>query len=490
MTTVRRALALSFLERYLLIMLALASNMILARLLTPEQIGLYSVTLAVIGIAHVLRDFGVGNYLIQEQNLTEAHVRTAFGLSLIVGAVLFGALVLAAPFIARFYDEPSMTALMRVVALNFLVLPFCTVSLALLRRDMQFQRLLYVNVAATVLGFMVTVGLAYLGWGPMSMAVGAVASNATTGLGAWLARPERRMLLPALSQWRCVLGFGGQNVAASLVTTVSMDINDLAIGKIMGFAPVAILSRAQGLMNLFHRDVMTAIRNVAYPAFAQAHRDGQAVDRQHSTSVAAVTACAWPFYGFLALFPLEIIRLMFGDQWDAAVPLVPIFCLAGAVAALSNLVFPLVIAVGRIDLVTKAELLFQPTRAALIVAAAVVYESLLAVALAYMVTWFVFTPLAYHVKRKCLPTELPAWLAGVRRSAGVTLLCLLLPAALSLQAGVMRSQPLPWHLWLLAALACAVAWVAAVAWTRHPLATEPAFLRAFGRLPGVARGHP
>ena len=67
MTSVRRALALSLVERYLTLAIALGSNMVLARLLTPDQIGVYSVSLAVIGLAQALRDFGVGSYLIQEK---------------------------------------------------------------------------------------------------------------------------------------------------------------------------------------------------------------------------------------------------------------------------------------------------------------------------------------------------------------------------------------------------------------------------------------
>ncbi|ODU10886.1 MAG: hypothetical protein ABS84_02715 [Rubrivivax sp. SCN 71-131] len=490
MTSVRRALALSFGERYLLIMLALASNMLLARLLTPTEIGLYSVTLAVIGIAHVLRDFGVGAYLIQEKELTEAHVRTTFGISLAIGGTLFFALHLAAPWVARFYAEPEMAALMRTVALNFLVLPFCTVSLALLRRELEFKRLLYVNVVAAIVGFAVTVGLAWAGWGAFSMAVGAVATNASTGLGAWLVRRERRLLLPSFSEWRRVLGFSGQNVAANLVTTVSMDINDLAVGKILGFAPVAILSRAQGLMNLFHRDVMTAVRNVAFPAFARAHREGAAVDAHHTSSVTAVTACAWPFYGFVALFPLEILRLLFGDQWDSAVPLVPVFCLAGAIAVLANMVFPLIIAVGRIDLVTRAELLFQPARAALIVGAAVSYRSLMACALAYCAMWFIYVPLAYAVKQRCVRTHGRPLAAGCLRSAGVAAACLVPAALVSLQAGPGRDAPVSPALFAGAAAATIVAWVVLVSWSRHPLASEPLFVRTLGRFIPARRSPP
>ncbi len=314
MTSVRRSLAISLAERYVLIAISLLGNILLARLLTPEQIGIYSVNLAVIGIAQVLRDFGVGNFLIQEKNLKDSHLRTAFGFSLVIGCSLFVIVLGLAPTIARFYSDDRLAETLVVSALNFLVLPFCTISLSLLRREMAFGRLVTVNVFAAIVGLVVTITLADRGLGPLSMAIGSVVLNAATGIGAWIARKDYRLLLPGFSEWRTMLNFGTQSSAAGIVTAVAIDINDLAIGKLLGFAPVAMLSRAQGLMYLFHRDLMSAVRNVAYPAFAAAHREGASLEQRYIESVSNVTAFAWPFYGFTALFALEIMRLMFGPQ--------------------------------------------------------------------------------------------------------------------------------------------------------------------------------
>ena len=204
MTSVRRALVISFIERYALIALSLASNILIARLLSPKEIGLYSVSLAAIGIAQVLRDFGVGGYLIQEKNLTETHIRSAFGISLLIGSVLFVLTFFASTWVGILYEEPHMVATLRIVSLNFLVLPFCTVSLALLRREMLFQKVLYVTLVATTIGFAVTIALAYAGYGANSMALGTVLTNVLTGFGAWVARGTQKVMLPSLSEWRTV----------------------------------------------------------------------------------------------------------------------------------------------------------------------------------------------------------------------------------------------------------------------------------------------
>ena len=478
---VRRALAFSVAERYLLLVVGLGSSMIIARLLTPEVIGIYSVSLAFIGIAQVLRDFGVASYLIQERDLTDDHVRTAFGVLLVLGLLVFAVLFAAAPLIARLYGEAQMVPTLRICAFNFLALPFCTVSLALLRRSMAFKRLAAVNVVAACAGAAVSVGLATVGFGVISLALGSVVLNVVTGFGAWLARLDRRLLLPSFSKWRTVLNFGAQSSVAGVVTSISMDINDLAVGKVMGFEPVAILSRAQGLMNLFHRDLMGAVRNVAYPAYAKAAREQQTLEPIYLTSVTYLTAVAWPFYGFVSLFSLELLRLMFGPQWDAAASLVPVFCLAGAVAATINLIPNLVLAVGRVDLITKVELFFQPLRAAFIVAAAVLFQSMMACAVALVVAFLLHVPLMYFVKGCCLANDHQELRRNLGLSLAVSVAALMLPVVLAVVGAIAGPGP-RWLAFGLAVPLCAASWLLALAWFKHPLSRDPAFQRAKGWL--------
>lgn len=482
MTSVRRALVLSFAERYALIAIALASNILIARLLTPEQIGLYSVSLAIIGIAQVLRDFGIGNFLIQEKNLSEAHIRTAFGISLLIGVSLFVIVYLAAPLAGNFYSNDRMVQTMRLSALNFLVLPFCAISLALLRRDMVFNQLIIVNLIAACVGSVTTVGLAYLNCGPNSMAIGAVVGNIITGIGAWIAWRDRKLLLPGLSEWQALLNFGAQNSAASVVTTISMDINDLALGKVLGFAPVAMISRAKGLMNLFHQELMGAVRNVAFPAFARTHRNGESLESYHVFSVSTVTVIAWPLYGFTALFALEIIRLMFGPQWDEAARLVPIFCLAGAVAATSNLAIPTILAIGRIDLVTKSELIFQPFRAVLIVGAAMIFKSLMACAIAFLVAFVIYTPFVYAIKEKCIPNDYHNLYMNLWISCKVTLITLAFPIVFLIHSGLGRNTPVSIITLIIIGVLSSVFWFIAVIILKHPITTDPFFRRFTSKL--------
>lgn len=483
MTTIRAALRLSFIERYALIALALVSSVLLARLLTPYEIGLYSVTAALVGMAQMVREFGVGNFLIQERELTTAKLETAFGLSLVTGLTMFLMTFSVAPWVAHFYADPKVAVMLRVICLNFLILPFCSIGLSMLRRTMRFDRLLTVNLAGAGTGFVVTIWLAFLGVGPASLAWGAVACNAISAVAAWMALASAdRPVRPRLSEWRLLLSFGRQSTFAGIVTSAAMDVNDLVVGKVLGFAPVAILSRAMGLMNLYQRDMMNAARNVAFPAFARAHREGKALEPMFVHSSALVTGIGWPFYGFLCLFPLEMLRLMAGPQWDAAVPLVVVFALAGAMISPVSLTQTLILAVGRVDLASQADVLVSLMRLALAVAAALIFKNLISIALALLISFAIAAPILMSFKQRCLPTDWRELIRQSARSLAVTCATLLVPALLSLNAGLHRTEPLPIWAFLLICLLTVGIWILGLRLFNHPLASDPVYLRLCRRI--------
>jgi lipopolysaccharide exporter len=491
MTTVRRALVLSLAERHALIGLSFASNILLARLLSPEAIGIYSVSLAVIGIAHVLRDFGIGSYLIQKHDLNDAHIRTAFGLSLLTGSMLFAALFLGAPAIANFYANVRMEATVRVVAVNFLTLPFCTVSMALLRREMRFRAVMVCNLVAATAGFVTTISLALAGAGELSMAAGSIVTNLALGLCSWLARQPRRLIRPSLSEWRELTSFGGQSVLTGIVGTVAMDANELISGKLLGFQAVAMISRAQGLMNIYHRDLMSAVRSVALPAFSAAAREGRDTAQAQLHGMAMVTVLGWCFYALVSVFALDILRLLFGHQWDAAAPLVPLFCLGGAIAGINSLTPAQLIAKGKMAWVTRVELVVQPVRVLILVVALSQWATPAASAWAYVAAAAFGVPLYQVVRHRALPIPVGTFLFTLLKSLLVALGCVT-PALLLI---AVRGSGPDGERGLGVLITSVILGLPVAALTarvlRHPISQEPlvvrfeqAVRRRFARLPG------
>jgi lipopolysaccharide exporter len=471
MSVVRKAIVFSFLESYFGLALNIVSFTLLARLLTPQQIGLYSVALAILSVLQVIRDFGLVNFLIQKKELTKDYISTAWGLSLLLGSILFLAVQLGAPLLGRFYSDDTITLIARIVAFNFLLLPLNSVCLALLKRDMKFDLVMRINMSAAAIGTVTTLLLAWLGWGALSLAIGSIANSITVAISVLALGSAAGLGIPSFVRMREVLTFGGQLTAANIVTSISMDINDLAVGKVMGFNEVAMISRGQGLMNLFHRDFMGAVRNVAFPAFAQANRDGHSMEARYIATVTAVTAIAWPFYGFMSLFSIDVIRIMFGTQWDQAAGLVPYFCIAGAFSASFNLIQTLMMALGHANLVSRAEFIFQPIRAIALTAAVFYFRQLELFAIVFLLVTALSAPFYYYFKQKVLPSDFP--LLGKKLGGNLVLAAVcLLPGALIQHFFRQGAGPLGLPLFLVCVGLTAAAWLLSLILMRHPLYLE------------------
>jgi len=470
MTALRHSLLFSFVESYGTMVLSLASFIILARLLTPQEVGLFSVTTALLTITQVIRDFGLVNFLIQKKDLDESHVGTAWGMALLLGGSLFLIVQMAAEPLGAFYNNQHLPGVARLLAVNFLLLPFNSVCLALLRRDMQFRSVMIFNLTATAASTFTSIGLAWSGAGTYALVAGSLASSGVLALLLWRQSVSHRLRRPNLQHWRELVRFGGPLTASNIVTSAAMDINELSVGKTLGLEAAALLSRAQGVMNLFHRDFMAAVRNVAFPAFAKAHRDGEDVELRYVASVGNVTAVAWTFYGFASLFPLELLRLMFGPQWDGSAPLVPWYCLNGALSAVISLVPTVLMAKGHARAVAAGELGIQPVRILILCSVAYFLRDLTAMAMAAAAISLAAIPYFLLIKQRCLPTAFGALGRVLVRNALLTLLALAPAAALTGMRA--HGAALPTSTFLLAAAATAAAWLVALRLLRHPLQQE------------------
>jgi len=180
--TTRTAIAFSVTGRYMTLGLQFASTMLLARLLTPEYIGIYSAGFSVVALAHLFRDFGLNQYIIQEKELTAEKIRTTFTLSLLIAWTL-GILIFSLSGIAAdFFKEENVSHLLRLLAINFFVIPFGSVTLALLRKNLKFHITESISFSATILGIIVTIWTAYEGAQYLCLAYGAMTETLSTVL--------------------------------------------------------------------------------------------------------------------------------------------------------------------------------------------------------------------------------------------------------------------------------------------------------------------
>lgn len=476
--SVRRALVWSFAERYSSLVVTMASTMILARLLTPAQVGVFSLCASVTAVAGILRDFGVSEYLNQEKDLTDDKLRAAFGVAIVIAWSIGLLVVLSRHAVASFYGEPGVARLLAVLSLNFLILPFASPAFALLAREMAFRKIFVVQIVSNAVQSVVAVTLAYRGYGYMSLAWAPVASIAVQTLLIGYFRPRESFLLPGFKEARQVLRYGSMFVTSRFIETFTRNAHEFIIAKQVGFAAVGLFSRAFGLIELFNSNVTSAVMRVASPSFATDHRAGIPLAGAFARGTAIFTSIAFPFLGFIALMSPEIIRVMFGHQWDAAAPLARILAVALVPFYLIGLAPHLLAATGHVNRRLQIALWFSPVHLLGVLAAS--FINLEAVASVWAVSNTVMLVMYMHHLKSVLHASPSELFMPSLRSVLVTAVSVFAQAAALFLCRKFATPELV-SLIVVAAVA-AVSWLLAVKFSRHPVYDEIARFAASRRL--------
>jgi O-antigen/teichoic acid export membrane protein len=466
--SVRRSLAWSFLQRYVGFLIGIGTSMIISRLLTPAEIGIYSLCAAIVAIAHVMRDFGVGEYIIQEKDLNRSRLKAAFGLAILTAWTAAVLLLLARGAVADFYAEPGLRAVLSVLALNFILLPFGTPAFALLTRELAFDRIFVITTVGTAVQSICAVSLAALGFSYMSLAWASVASSLTIFVLCMYFRPGDSWMLPSLRDidrvWRYGLAAAGSNV----LITLGHQAHEFIIGRAFGFHDLGIFNRGSGLLMQFNTNIHHAIIRVATPTFAAHHRVGGSLGDHYMRGLSLYTSLAWPFFSFAAVMALPIMRLFFGPQWDEAAPIARLLALGFIVGAVSAIAPSLLAATGNVRANLRIQSFLMPLRVAVVLGAA--FIGLKAVAAGLSLLSLVGLVLYTTQVSRIAGLPFTNILGSTRKSAVVTILTMV-PAGLFLLLAGPALDRSPW-LVMIPALLTGLAWLFAVFALKHEVSDE------------------
>ena len=367
MSSVRRSLLYSLADSYLGVSLQLASTLIISRLLTPTEIGIFAVAAALAALASTFRDFGVAEYLIQEKDLTVAKIRAAFAANLVVSWLMALLLFASSGAVADFYRQPGVADVMRIQAVNFLIIPFGAVTMAYFRRELNYRPIFIAGLLGNTTSFVVATVGAWRGYGYLSLAWSSLAGVVVTVAISVVMRPKGFPILPSLKGVADVARFGKHAIGIYLFGQIGKSAPEAVVGRILDMASVAFFSRANGLMEIFNRTVLRAVLPVCLPYFSQAARAGQETRIGYLKATSMLTGIGWPFFLVIGILAFSTIRLLYGVQWMPAVPLAQILCLAAVFELPYFLAGEVMIAHGRVDQSNRLQLLVQALRLASLV---------------------------------------------------------------------------------------------------------------------------
>ena len=248
MEKTRKAIIYSSIANYGTTLISFATTILVARLLTPKEIGTFTIASALVMVIAEFRIFGAAGYVIREKELTEEKIRIALGLTVLI-SWSFGCLILASSyFLAKYYAVPELTVLFSILSISFFIVPYISIPYAIYSRNLDFKTQFNLKLISNVVAFIVIMLLISLKFSFYSLAIGQIIKELTVLACVIYYWPEQMVVWPKFRKVREVAYFGVYVSASNFIRRATASIPDMIIGKLGSTVDVAMFSRGLGFI--------------------------------------------------------------------------------------------------------------------------------------------------------------------------------------------------------------------------------------------------
>lgn len=319
----------SSIQRFGGLAIGFISNIVLARLLCPEDFGTLGLIMVFVGIADVLVDGGLGNALIQKKNIDNKDISTVFTTNLLVSVTLFVVLFFSAPTISSYVNIVGFDLFLRVEATMVLLRAFYVVPFSLLNRDMEFKKLAKINLEANFMSATMAIGLAYYGMGVWSLVIKNISLDAFSLLFCYLCKKIHFSILIDKCSFKELFSFGIFVATANIVEALYSNILSFILGKKFSVKELGYYNQAHSLEQIPVYSITSILNQVFFPFLSREQDDMKKMRTDVYQSIRIMSFFIYPLMFFLICFAEPIIVIIYSQKWLPAVPFFQILCVIG-----------------------------------------------------------------------------------------------------------------------------------------------------------------
>lgn len=338
----------------------------LARLLAPEAFGLVAMATVVFELANAFINSGLGAALIRSKTVSDADLNTVFYTNLGLSLAAYAAIFTGAPYIAAFYSQPELTALVQVMGLVVFINAAKIVQTAVLSRKMDFKTQMKANTLATVVSGILAVTAAYQGWGVWSLVVQMLSQASVSAAILWMAGNWRPAMQFSTESFSRLFAFGRNLLAEGLLSVAYQNSYILVIGRFFSAELTGLYFFAKKISNLISQQLTGAIQQATFPALSTLQDDNATLKHKYRQIMQLMMFLIAPIMMLLAALATPLIGLAFDVKWQGAVPYLQLLCVVGMIFPLHALNMNLLNVKGRSDLVLKVGLVKKTVNLAML----------------------------------------------------------------------------------------------------------------------------
>lgn len=356
-------------------------SIVLARILAPEDYGQIALITVFTTIMQVFVDSGLGTALIQKKDADDLDFSSVFYFNFVVCLILYAVMFVSAPLIAEFYNDVSLTPIVRVISLTIVISGVKGIQQSYVSRNMLFKRFFYATLGGTIISAFLGIALAYAGFGVWAIVVQQLSNTTIDTLILWLTVKWRPRKMFSWKRLKDLLSYGWKLLVSALLDTVYNNIRSLIIGKIYSSVDLAYYDQGKKFPNVIVTNINTSIDSVLLPTMSNAQDDREHVKAMTRRSIKISTYIMAPMMMGLVFCAEPIVQLVLTDKWLPCVPFLRIFCITYMFYPIHTANLNAIKAMGRSDYFLKLE----------------IAKKIVGMALLFSTMWFGVMAMAYSL---------------------------------------------------------------------------------------------
>ena len=347
----------SFIDNIATLGITFIVGIILARLLTPKEFGLIGMLTIFIAISQSFIDSGFRQALIRKQNCTDNDYSTVFYFSLVISVLAYLILFLGANSIGDFFNEPALKPLVRVLGIGLIINALAIIQSTLLTKLIDFKLQAKISVISSVLAGIISIYMAYTGWGVWSLVASSIIRNLVSSILLWFWSTWKPILVFSKQSFKELFSFGSKLLASGLIDTVYRNVYYLVIGKYFNSAELGYYTRADQFQGLPSSNLQSIIGRVSYPVLLTIQNDIPRLKDAYKNIIRSTMLITFVLMLGLAAIARPMVLTLIGDKWEPCIIYLQLLCFVGMLYPLHALNLNMLQIQGRSDLFLRLEII-------------------------------------------------------------------------------------------------------------------------------------
>lgn len=365
---------------------SLLVQIVMARLLAPEEFGMLAIMLVFVNIGNVIVQSGLNTALVQDPDVTENDYSTVFWLSLGISLVLYVLLFWGAPFIAAFYSQDGLVWPLRILGLILIINAYNAVQIGKLTRDLEMKKIFLATIVSTVSSSIFGIGSALLEAGVWALVVQQVVYQLSNVIAHAVQIDWYPSFVFQFERAKKLFTFGWKLLASGILNALNQSFASLVIGKQFGSYQLGLVSQGEKYPAALGTMIDGAIQPVMLSAISKVQNDITYVKRIMRRALKTSTYLLFPVMCLCAVVAPNLVPLLLGDQWMDAIPFFQIYCITYALLPIHSINLQVLAGLGRSDLFLALEILKVSIGIVCVLLGAFIFNDIYCLMIAFLIS--------------------------------------------------------------------------------------------------------